>query len=92
MEMPKYKEQLAFVVTISNEGQPEHEFKIYTNGAIDGFPEGDNVSIRNRIPLFIHSAHVEGENTALSKAMIDRWEEKFHREKDLLPEKTPTDE
>lgn len=93
MKMPKYKEQLVFTVTISNEGYPDHDFKIYTNGAIDGFPKGEKVSVSNKIPVFIHEAFVRGENQALSAAMIDRWEEKmFHKEKSSLPDKNPITE
>ena len=72
MGMPKYEEQLAFTVTIPNvDGPDEHEFKIYTNGAIDGFPKGDKVSVSNRIQIFIHEAYVRGENIGRGAARLD---------------------
>lgn len=82
MGMPKYKEQLAFTVTISNEGKPDQEFKIYTNGAIDGFPDGDKVSVSNKIPIFIHEAHERGENIGRCKTMFDTSEFLHHYKKE----------
>lgn len=99
MSMPKYEEQLAFTVTISKEGQPDHEFKVYTNGAIDGFPkrEGTKVSISNKIGVFIHEAYVRGENIGRLSARFDILElvhkyGKDHDPKSSLPEKKPIDE
>ncbi len=73
MGMPKYEEQLAFTVIISKEGQPDHEFKVYTNGATDGFPKGEGikVSISNKIPVFIHKAYIQGENKARCSTWLD---------------------
>jgi len=95
--MPKYKEQLAFVVTISNEGRPDHEFKIYINGAIDGFPEGEKVSISNKIPVFIHENYVRGENigrySALMDVLLAEQDPSYnYKGKSLLPEKKPIGE
>lgn len=93
MTLPKYKEQLAFTVCCrKKKGAPAKVFKIYVNGAIDGFPEGEVVSICNSIPIFIHEAYVRGLNAALNKAMIDRWEENLHKQKASLPDSSPIDE
>ena len=94
MGMPKYEEQCAFIVTISNEGQPDHEFKVYTNGAIDGFPKGGKVSISNKIPVFIHESYVRGENIGRAIAEFlntDKMKELVanHKAKSSLPEKKP---
>lgn len=97
MGMPKYKEQLAFTVTISKDGMPDHEFNIYINGAIDGFPEGEKISISNKIPVFIHESYVRGENigrcSALMDVLIAEADPSYdYKGKSLLPEKKPIGE
>ncbi len=97
MGIPKYEEELSFMLTISNEGQIDQVFKVYKNGATDGFPKGDNISISNSIPLFIHEAYVRGETIGRKIAEFLNTDEikelvKNHKEKSLLPEKDPIDE